>query len=168
MSGHVLSVVLRSALCMTERRTYVRHGRSTAIRRVRAEGIGAIDGRLSAAREVKALRRELALALGGEEQLSPQRRRLVELAARASLIIDVIDGWVLQQPTLVNARNRSLLPVVVQRQAVAEHLAKLLDRLGLERVPAKVKTLEEITAEILARRPAAPDHAGDGHDDGQE
>jgi len=35
-------------------------------------------------------------------------------------------------------RAKTLLPVLVQRQAIADHLTRLLDKLGLDRVSQKV------------------------------
>ena len=70
--------------------------------------------------------------------MSPQRRKLIDLAARASLLLDHIDAWLFQQRSLVNARAKTLLPVLVQRQAIADHLTRLLDKLGLDRVSQKV------------------------------
>jgi hypothetical protein len=89
-------------------------------------------------------RRELAAALGGEAALSPQRRRLVDMTARAALYVDHLDAWLVGQRSLVNARTRSLLPALVQRQALADHLARLLDRLGLDRVPQRTETLGDV------------------------
>jgi len=37
--------------------------------------------------------------------LSPQRRRLVEIAARTALLLDHVDGWLVGQRNLVNARS---------------------------------------------------------------
>jgi hypothetical protein len=45
-----------------------------------------------------------------------------------------------------------MLPVLVQRQALADHLARLLDRLGLDRVPQPVQSLEEIAAELVQQQ----------------
>ena len=55
--------------------------------------------------------------------------------------IALISGF--SQKTLVNARRKSLFPVVLQRQQLADGLAKYLNQLGLER-RHKVKTLHEI------------------------
>src|SRR5262249_7275843 len=85
-------------------------------------------------RATLAFKQELIAALGGEAQLSPQRRKLIDMAARASLLLDHIDAWLFQQRSLVNARAKTLLPVLVQRQAIADHLTRLLDKLGLDRV----------------------------------
>lgn len=128
--------------CVTERRPYSRHGLNAAMVRVKLRGFRAIDRRTAGARAALAFRDELLSALGGEAEVSPQRRKLVELAVRASLMLDHVDAWLLGRESLVNARSRTLLPVLVQRQALAEHLAKVLDRLGLDRAPKPVPALD--------------------------
>jgi hypothetical protein len=125
------------------RRSYSRHGLHVLKVAVKARGFGSIDGRTAAARALLSFRAELITALGGEAELSPQQRKLVDLAARASLYVDHVDAWLTEQRSLVNHRNRTLLPALVQRQALAEHLAKLLDRLGLERRTQKVPDLHD-------------------------
>ena len=60
-------------------------------------------------------------------------------------MLDSIDTWLLSQPSLINARKRSVIPVVLQRQALADGLAKYLAQLGLQR-RHKVKSLQEILA----------------------
>jgi hypothetical protein len=57
--------------------------------------------------------------------------------------LDSIDAWLLVQPSLVNARKKSLLPVVKERQALADGLARYLAQLGLHRTQRE-KTLEEL------------------------
>ena len=105
--------------------------------RIKLAGFSAIDRRTAAARATLAFKHELIAALGGEAGLSPQRRKLIDLAARASLLLDHVDAWLCQQRSLVNARAKTLLPVLVQRQAIADHLTRLLDKLGLDRVSQK-------------------------------
>lgn len=124
-----------------------RHGLNAAKTRVALRGLAAIDMRTVAAREMLAFRDELIAALGGDTEVSPQQRKLVDLAARASLYLDHLDAWLAGQQTLVNRRSRSVLPVLLQRQSIAEHLARLLDRLGLDRAIAKAPTLAVIRAE---------------------
>ena len=51
------------------------------------------------------------------------------MAARASLLLDHVDAWLFQQRSLVNARAKTLLPILVQRQALADHLTRLRDKL---------------------------------------
>src|SRR5262252_6891529 len=123
---------------MKPARPYSRHGLNAIKARVRLRGLGAIDMRTVAAREMLAFRDELVAALGGDPELSPQQRKLIDLAARASLYLDHLDAWLTEQKTLINRRSRSVLPVLLQRQTLAEHLARLLDKLGLDRVSPKV------------------------------
>ena len=68
-----------------------------------APGFRAIDRRTSGACAVMAFRRDLASALGGEDHLSPQRRKLIDMAARAALFLDHLDGWLTEQISLINA-----------------------------------------------------------------
>jgi len=103
-----------------------------------------------------AFRRDLVSALGGEEHLSPQRGKLVDLAARAALYLDHVDAWLAEQRSLVNARSRALVPVLTQRQGLADHLARLLDRLGLDRVPQRVPALGDILRDYDTSQPQAP------------
>jgi hypothetical protein len=121
---------------MTARRSYTRHGLNAPMARIKLRGLSAIDRRTAAAREHLALRRELANAVGGEADLTPQQRKLIDLAARASLLLDHVDAWLFQQPRLVNARAKTLLPILVQRQALADHLIRLLDKLPVMPEPA--------------------------------
>jgi hypothetical protein len=104
-------------------------------------------------------------ALGGEVELSPQQRKLVDLAARASLFLDHIDSWLMGQPELVV--DRALIPALVQRREMADHLTRVLVQLGLERRPRKVQGLEEYVAERYTgngaeRRDEAPSPVGEG------
>jgi hypothetical protein len=126
--------------------------------RVNLRGFRGIDRRTAGAREALAFRRELVAALGGEADLSLQRRRLIDMTARAALLLDHIDSWLVGQQSLINARTRSMLPVLVQRQALAEHLARLLDRLGLDRLPQRVQTVEDVAAEIAAEKERQQKH----------
>ena len=138
---------------MTKPRSYSRHGLNAPMARIRLRGFNAIDRRTAAARETLAFRGELIAALGGEAQLSPQRRKLVDMAVRAALLVDHVDAWLFEQRSLVNARARTLLPVLVQRQALADHLARLLDKLGLDRMPQKITDLAKYVEQRYATTP---------------
>jgi hypothetical protein len=78
--------------------------------------------------------------LGGD--ISTQQSALVELSVKSKLLLDSIDTWLLTQPSLINARKKSLLPVVRERQQLADGLARYLAQLGLER-KAKQVSLED-------------------------
>ena len=100
-------------------------------------GSRAIDGRSSLSYALKKWRRELVNDLGGEDNISVQQAALIDLTVKSKLLLDSIDAWLLVQPTLINKRKKSLLPVVLQRQQLADGFARYLSQLGLER---KAKT----------------------------
>lgn len=85
---------------------------------------------------------DLIADLGGD--VSTQEAAIIDLAVKSKLLLDSIDTWLLVQPSLVNARKRTLLPVVKERQALADGLARYLSQLGLERRQPKPETLDEI------------------------
>ena len=77
-------------------------------------------------------RRDLIADLGGDENISTEQRALIELASTSKLLLGSIDAWILSQPTLFT-RNKTLLPVIRERQMIADGLARYLAQLGLER-----------------------------------
>src|SRR6266705_5617330 len=53
----------------------------------------------------------IATQLGVRHDLTPQRLRLIDMAARASVMLDHVDAWVFAQRSLVHKRTRHLLPI---------------------------------------------------------
>jgi hypothetical protein len=104
--------------------------------------MGAFSRRTAVGRALAVWRSELIADLGGEAHLSAQRRTLVELAARTHLILNHIDAFIVEQKTLVNKSKRSVFPVVAQRIALSESLAKYLALLGLDRVEQRRPALD--------------------------
>jgi len=94
--------------------------------RVKVRGLSAIDMRTSAAQALMRWRGSLIADLGGEQSVSAQQLAIVELATRTRLYVDSVDAWIVGQPSLVNARKRSLHPVVLQRQQLADSLARYM------------------------------------------
>jgi hypothetical protein len=129
---------------MTERRSYSRHGLNALKARVKVRGLQAIDRRSAAARALMRWRNDLVRDLGGEHQISAQQRALVDLASRSKLYLDSVDAFLMTQPSLVNARRRSVIPVLRERQALADSLARVLQALGLERRKGKPKEVLEL------------------------
>jgi hypothetical protein len=119
-----------------------RHGLAKLKAGITKLGSRAIDGRYRVGRALAQWRRELIQDLGGEENISTQQRTLVELASTSKLLLSSIDAWLLSQPSLFT-RNKTLIPVVVQRQQLANGLARYLTQLGLQRV-TKVKTVHDL------------------------
>jgi hypothetical protein len=94
---------------MKPRQTYSRHGLNALKARMKVRGLTAIDMRTAAAQALLAWRRELVTDLGGEEAVSAQQRTLIELATRTRLYVDSLDAWIMEQPSLVNARGASAI-----------------------------------------------------------
>jgi hypothetical protein len=126
-----------------------RHGRQVhehyrlkrAVSVLGERGLKIADGRTRVGKSLVAWRNALAVDLGGD--LSTAQQAIVDLAMRTKLLLDSIDGWLLKQPTLINRRKRCLIPVVRERQILADALAHYLGQLGLER-RAPIELLQEV------------------------
>ena len=68
---------------------------------------------------IRKWRAELIADLGGNDAISTQQVAIIDLAGKQKLLLDSIDTWVLSQPSLIDSRKRSVIPVVLQRQALA-------------------------------------------------
>ena len=112
-------------------------GLRALVRGVAAKGLHAVDGRSAAFKAVKVWRDEIAVALGGLDNLTPQRKTLLEMAAISRLILNHIDSFLLQQDSLIRRKTKSLYPIVEQRQRIADSLFKQLTVIGLDRVAAE-------------------------------
>lgn len=138
-----------------KRRPNLKHGLYTLKTAVTALGSRALPSvRTALGRELREWRGALIADLGGEEAISTAQRALVDLAVRTKLLVDSVDAYLLQLPSLVNRSRRVLFPVVTQRVQLAEQLAKTLERLGLERRTKPVPTL----GELLSQTPPRADH----------
>ena len=76
----------------------------------------------------------------------PSRAQLtiIEAASRSWLMLSSVDDWLQRQPSIVNAKKRSLLPVVMQRQTLADSLLRHLTALGLERHARAVRDVRQL------------------------
>ena len=101
-----------------------------------------LDGRSSVAIAVKRFREDLIADLGGD----PSRAQLtiIEAASRSWLMLSSVDDWLQRQPSIVNAKKQSLLPVVMQRQTLADSLLRHLTALGLERHARAVRDVRQL------------------------
>ena len=140
-----------------KKRRYTRHNLSPALAKLKLKGFGVIDRRTVAAREAYAFRNGLIQSLGGADELTPAKAKLIDMTSRAAAMLDHVDAWLLAQESLIDTETRSLLPVVRERSYIATHLAKCLGMLGLERV-AKPIDLASYYAEAkpVDAQPAEP------------
>jgi hypothetical protein len=137
---------------MTKTRT--RHGLNAAMTRIKLRGLSAIDMRTVAARDLIAWRQELLNALGGNDNVSPQKWALIDLAVRTKALIDHCDAFLLAEPSIINRRRKALLPLVAQRQTLCDSLSRLLSQIGLERV-ARSSAGETYEVKFINGRPVA-------------
>ena len=112
-------------------------------RTLRALTTRRLDGRSAVAVAVRTWKADIRRDLG--DDLTRAQETILESAAQSWVILRSLDDYIARQSTLVT-KKRTVLPVVLQRQQIAEGLAKHLDRLGLER-----KAKEVDVAAILAR-----------------
>jgi hypothetical protein len=124
-----------------------------------------IDGRSRVARALDEFRDDLIRDLGGEEAVSQQQRVIVDLVVRTHLMVQSLDNYLLTLGSLVNRRKRALWPVVRERTALADSLAKHLAMLGLEKKQPPEKKLHEYIAEPVGDEPHEDDS---GHDERPE
>jgi hypothetical protein len=123
-----------------------RKGLNALKARVMLKGMTVVDKRSAAARALLEWRAELVDALGGEEGISPQRMALIEMATRTRLLVEHCDSYLMVQKTLINRRKKGVYPIVRDRTALVEALARLLKELGLNRVERPVPSLQEYLA----------------------
>ena len=89
------------------------HGLTLMKRAIREHGTRAIDRRTSLGKALDRWREQLVSDLGGVEQVSTQQLTFVNLGVKTKLLLDSIDSWLLQQPTLMNAAIVALRRVAV-------------------------------------------------------
>jgi hypothetical protein len=132
-------------------RQYSKHGLTAMKTALSKPGAKAIDRRTKIGRALLQWRNELVEDLGGADAVTTQQLAIVELAVKSKLMLDNIDSWLLKQPSLVNARKKSLLPVVRERQQLADSLARYLGQLGLERRSKPTPSLQDYLAGQASR-----------------
>jgi hypothetical protein len=111
-----------------------RHGLYATLAAVKLRGLEGIDRRTSAARALLQWRARLLADLGGAEVISAQRAVLVDVACRTKAMLDHVDEYLLSRDSIINKRARALLPIVRERQSIADSLARVLGQLGLDRL----------------------------------
>lgn len=127
---------------MTKMEKKSRHGLNALRNRVEIRGFRVVDRRSAAAKGLFGWRAALMKDLGGEENISAQKRALVDLAVRTRLYVDHVDAFLMEQPSLINKKRRTAFPILLQRQQLADSLARTLAQLGLNRVPEAESPLQ--------------------------
>ena len=99
------------------------HGLTVLKHAVNGLGNRMVDRRTVTGKALVKWRADLIQDLG--DDVSTQQSALVDLCVKSKLLLDSVDAWLLVQPSLVNARKKSLLPVVRERQQLADGLSAL-------------------------------------------
>lgn len=113
------------------------HGAAAMRRTLRSLTTRRLDGRSALARAVREWKATIRADLGGD--LTKAQETILELAAQQWVQVSSLDDWLARQPSLVNARKRAVIPVLLQRAQLADSLGRALERLGLAR---RVRQLE--------------------------
>jgi hypothetical protein len=118
-------------------------------------GAHVIDGRSRVAHALDQFRDGLIADLGGAEAVSQQQRVIVDLSVRTYLMVSSLDNYLLSLGSLVNRRKGMLWPVVRERVALADSLARYMSMLGLERKQKPLPSLAEVLRQHEEEKSAA-------------
>lgn len=132
------------------------HSLTLMKRALKAGGARALDRRTRVSKALDHWRDQLISDLGGPEQISTQQRAIINVAVKTKLLLDSVDAWLLQQPSLINLRKRAVHPVVLQRQQLADSLIRAMVQLGLERRAKVLPSLSEYLNGNSKPKPSAP------------
>ncbi len=131
------------------------HGLGTLKRAVKVLGSRALDGRTTLAKELAEECRELVNALGGESEVSPQERAIIEMIAQKRVRRKIAAQWaLLNRDRLFNRKKMKLAPIALELEQLEESEARLLDKLGLKRRAKPVKGIAALLAEPSAEATA--------------
>ena len=131
-----------------QKRPYLAHGHHGLAKALRT--IGNRDGWVENLGEVgealKTWRAALINDLGGERAVSAMELSVIELACKTHLLLASVDRFLLEQKSLINKSKRQLFPIVLQRQQLADALARYMGQLGLTRRAKPTQTLQDYLA----------------------
>ena len=121
----------------------MKHGLYRTKKALKDLGNKTIDRRTVTGKALAEWRSNLVRDLGGDP--STQQSALIDLAVKSKLLLDSVDSWLLTQQSLINAETRSLLPIVRERQVLADALARYLTILGVKRVSKEISLSDYVS-----------------------
>lgn len=151
--GLVCGYWTREELTVPQARS--RRGMNAEKARVKLQGLDAIDRRSCGGRSAVALKESLTDALGGPEELTPQKAKLADFIVRNCLILDCIDAWIFAQPTIINDKGQ-VLDILQEHLSLTNSTARIIGQLGMERRLKPPKSLQDYVAETYATHEPAP------------
>jgi len=129
-----------------------KHGHWALKAALKGIDLRAIDRRTVLGSELARRREQILFDTGGRENISELKADLIEKYLRTVVLIDSIDSYLFQQPSLVRRRTRSLYPVVQQRTQLVESALRLAEAIGLDRVKKPAPDLRDYLAEKGQRK----------------
>ncbi len=131
-----------------QKRPYLQHRHHTLTQALKA--VGNHDGWVERLGEVgealQAWRQAIVDDLGGDQAVSAMELSVIELATKTHLLLASVDRFLLEQKSLINKSKRQLFPIVLQRQQLADALARYMGQLGLTRRARPTQTLQDYLA----------------------
>ena len=132
-----------------QKRPYFQHGHHALTKALKT--VGNHDGWIERLGEVgealQAWRQAIVDDLGGDQAVSAMELSVIELATKTHLLLASVDRFLLEQKSLINKSKRQLFPIVLQRQHLADALARYMGQLGLTRRARPTQTLQDYLAE---------------------
>lgn len=104
--------------------------------------------------ELRKWKAALVADLGGDP--STAELAIIELCTRSFLMLESVDKYLLSVPSLVNRQKHRLFNVVLERETLANSLARNLERLGLKRRAKALPSLQEYLASKREPESEAP------------
>jgi hypothetical protein len=135
-------------------KSYPKNGMVTLKRKIQLAGLKGVDWRSAGAKAVREWRDQLITDLGTRESLSTQQYTLIEYAVRTKLFLDSIDGFLMQQPSIIIKKRKSVWPLVMQRQQLLASFERTLCLLGLQRQAKQLPSLQEYLSTLEAKKEA--------------
>ena len=91
------------------------------------------DGRTRIAKELEAIRRELAKDFGGESKCSNMQLALLDMIAREWLFLSMVDSYIAKNGLLLDRKRKRTHGIVADRNRMAATLADHMRTLGVRR-----------------------------------
>lgn len=153
---------METASKSTENRPYQKHGLYAVRNAIQTGGENWLEGLGEVGLELKAWRASIVADMGGDDNISAMERAVIELAVKTHLMLSSVDRFLLEQGSLVNKSKRQLFPVVLQRQQLADALARYMAQLGLKRRSKPLSGLAELLR-ANTNPPQGESQHGDSH-----
>jgi hypothetical protein len=107
---------------------------------------------------LREFRAEIIADLGGEANISAMERAIIDMAVRSHLLLSSIDRYLLSLPCPVNRQRHQAFAILLQRDTLANSLARNLERLGLRRRAREAPSLASYVDAHDARKSKGSDN----------